>query len=636
VFFALLSFARLANVGPPDARKKPEKKPRFRNHTYRTNLEQTLDHWIAVLLAPLAVWVFLNGIDDLFMAIAGLCSRLQERFSAHPGHRIPTDAEIDAVPPRPMAVFVALWREHRVIQKMIDNNVTRLRYPHCDFFLGVYPNDAPTIAAVRQVVARYPNVHLSMSPHDGPTSKADNLNWIYQRMLLYEQERNVRFEMILTHDAEDLIDPDALRWINYFAQWYDMVQIPVLALPTPIREFAHGVYCDEFAEFQYKDMPGRQLLGGFIPSNGVGTGFSRHALEMIAEAHFNRIFEPDSLTEDYENGFRIRRLGLAQRFIPIHFRYGRPLATRGYFPRKFRSAVVQRTRWIMGITLQSWEYHSARETFAYLYWFWRDRKGLAANLINPLTNVLFALGVYTLAAARGAHRPWFLARDMARFYPLYAAGLCMQAIQTAIRIACCARVYGWRFACFVPVRIVTANLINSFATVRAIWIYAYARIRRRPLRWVKTEHAYPNRTALMTERKSLGEVLTGSQWITPAQLAAAHAAMAPGQRLGEYLIQHNLITEDDLYTALSLQNRLPLGKPDRKDVSIPVTRALPLAVSRKWSVLPFRISGGELYLAGSELPGEELQNEIRRFSSLEVRFRLITPSDFQELARQYL
>ena len=118
-------------------------------------------------------------------------------------------------------------------------------------------------------------------------------------MLLYEEEHGVRFDMILTHDAEDLIDPDALRWINYYAQWNDMVQIPVLALKTPVREFSHGVYCDEFTEFQFKDMPARQLLGGFIPSNGVGTGFSRRALELLAEAHHNRIFEPTCLTEDY-------------------------------------------------------------------------------------------------------------------------------------------------------------------------------------------------------------------------------------------------------------------------------------------------------------------------------------------------
>ena len=52
----------------------------------------------------------------------------------------------------------------------------------------------------------------------------------------------------MTHDAEDIIHPDSLRWVNYFVENYDMVQVPVLALPTPMR----GAYCDEFAEFQMR------------------------------------------------------------------------------------------------------------------------------------------------------------------------------------------------------------------------------------------------------------------------------------------------------------------------------------------------------------------------------------------------
>jgi adsorption protein B len=211
-----------------------------------------LDHWISSLLAPLAFWVLLNGIDDLIIDIAGLFSYLRRKYSKNPVHRSPSEADLDAVAPRLMGVFVALWREQKVIQKMIDNNLTKLNYPRVEFFVGAYPNDAPTIAGIREAMKRYPNVHLSLCPHDGPTSKADNLNWIYQRMLLYEEEHGVRFDMILTHDAEDLMDPDALRWINYYAQWNDMVQIPVLALQTPLREMSHGVYCDEFAEFQFK------------------------------------------------------------------------------------------------------------------------------------------------------------------------------------------------------------------------------------------------------------------------------------------------------------------------------------------------------------------------------------------------
>jgi bacteriophage N4 adsorption protein B len=596
----------------------------------------TLDHWIACLLAPLAFWLLLNGLDDLVIDVAGLISYIRRKHTRSPAHRSPSEADLDSAPPRLMGVFVALWREHKVIQKMIDNNLTKLNYARVEFFCGVYPNDTVTIAAVREAMKRYPNVHLSLCPHDGPTSKADNLNWIYQRMLLFEEERHVRFDMILTHDAEDLMDPDALRWINYYAQWHDMVQIPVLALKTPLRELSHGVYCDEFAEFQFKDMPARQLLGGFIPSNGVGTGFSRRALETIAEAYSNRIFEPASLTEDYENGFRIRRLGLPQIFIPITFRHGRPIATREHFPRTFLSAIRQRTRWSMGITLQSWEFHSARETVRHFYWFWRDRKALVGNLVTPLSNILFLFGAGTWIWSRGTHHDWALAHDMSRFYPIYMAGLGIQAIQTSIRMLCSAKVYGWAFACAVPLRVLVANVINCMATARAIWSYSNAKFRGRPLRWAKTDHVYPNRMALIVERKLLGEILTGSQWITPGQLADALAAKGAEQRLGEYLVEHGLITHDDLYAALSLQNNLPLGKPAPDTVSIAVTRALPSAVARKWSVLPFRIAAGELYIAGSELPDEQMQDAIRQFTSLELRFHLVTPADFAELAGQYL
>jgi hypothetical protein len=31
-----------------------------------------------------------------------------------------------------------------------------------------------------------------------------------------------------------------------------------------------------------------------------------------------------------------------------------------------------------------------------------------------------------------------------------------------------------------------------------------------------------------------------------------------------------------------------------------------------------------------------MHNDIRQFSSLEIRFHLVTPSEFEELAKQYL
>src|SRR5262249_29958299 len=157
-------------------------------------------------------------------------------------------------------------------------------------------------------------------------------------------ENDQRFDVVVTHDAEDLIHPDELRWINYYIQWYDMVQIPVLPLPTPCRELLHGVYCDEFADYQSKELPTRNFLGGFVPSCGTGAGFSRKALDRLGAVYSGGVFEPSCLTEDYENGFRLRHAGCPQLFVPMTWQDGALVATRAYFPRVFRPAVKQRTR----------------------------------------------------------------------------------------------------------------------------------------------------------------------------------------------------------------------------------------------------------------------------------------------------
>ena len=573
-----------------------------------------IDRWAAALLAPLLCWIILSGFDDLTLVIARLFV---------PRRKSPPDAPLPGTAEVRMAIFVALWKEHRVIERMVAQNVGALKYKNYDMFIGGYPNDEPTLAAIAEAQKRFPNVHLAKVPHDGPTSKADCLNWIYQRMLLFEEETGARFEMVLTHDAEDVIHPEALHCINRYAAEYDMVQIPVLALPTPWWMFTHGVYCDDFAQIGLLDMPVRQSLKGFIPSNGVGTAFSRRILQRLAIAYGNRIFEPGCLTEDYENGFRVDWMGGKQIFVSL----GPPgtplLATREYFPLRFEKAIRQRSRWITGITLQSWELHTAWETFGSLYWFWRDRKNLIGNLVSPLVNLITAYGM-----ARGGLPFDGLTRRA------ISVAVILMTLQTGIRMLCSARVYGWTFACGVPVRTVWGNCMNGVATLQAIQTYASAKVHGRPLRWVKTEHAYPSRSALVEHRRPLGEILIGSGFLDPHTLNAALANKPEGRRLGTHLLKTGVISEEDLYTAISLEQNLPVGKPDV--VSQPVTRSFPAEVSRRWQVLPFKVVAGSLYVAGPEPPTDEMNEELRGFSSMEIRFQLVTPTDFEKLKQEYL
>jgi hypothetical protein len=107
-------------------------------------------------------------------------------------------------------------------------------------------------------------------------------------------------------------------------------------------------------------------------------------------------------------------------------------------------------------------------------------------------------------------------------------------------------------------------------------------------------------------------------------------------RLGEYLVQLGKITEDELYDALSLQHSLPAGRIEPWGISRNAARALPRHVVKSWQVLPFRIASGHLFLASPEIPTDELSRTLREFTRLALRFHLVTPRNFDELAGHLL
>lgn len=574
------------------------------------------DVLFASLFPLLMGWLVVSGVDDLLLNLCWL------RLAFRRAEPVP---DWQGEPEKRLALFVPLWQESEVVRQMVTHNVTSLRYRSYDLFVGGYPNDPATVDAIREMEEQFPNVHLAIVPHDGPTSKADCLNWAYQTMLLYEEQQGVHFDGIVTHDAEDMIHPDSLGWINHYLGRYDMVQVPVLALPTPVWEFVHGIYVDEFSEFQTRDIQVREAMGGFLPGSGVGTGISRHALESLAVTAENRIFEPACLTEDYENGFRLHALGCRQTFLPIRMVDGVPMATREYFPRAWRSAVRQRTRWVTGIAWQGWERHGWQGNWRQWWWHWRDRKGMIGNPAGVLCNLLLLYGLWQPEPARQ-----FLASQGAAVWLPFTVA--MAVLQAAIRMGIVYRFYGWRLALTVPLRIPVANWINASAGIRAGFRYIRARIHRQPLVWLKTQHQYPNRFALEAHRPTLREILVNSGYVEESALEGKPA----GRRLQDWLVESGRLSESDLYEALSLQLCLPVHLVDPETLSREIVRSLPVHVIRQHQVVPIRVEQGQLVLAGPEAPPEGLPLALRPYTRLTPRFELIPRSTFDQILQTWL
>jgi len=123
----------------------------------------------------------------------------------------------------------------------------------------------------------------------------------------------------------------------------------------------------------------------------------------------------------------------------------------------------------------------------------------------------------------------------------------------------------------------------------AYYRYFSAVARGRPLVWLKTEHAYPNRSALIEHVRKLGEVLVECQYIGSDDLEAALAAKPAGIRLGDFLIMQGKVSEANVYTALSKQQNVPFGKPKPEVISRPITRSLPAEIVKRWKVRRIRL-----------------------------------------------
>lgn len=480
----------------------------------------------------LALYFLVSGLDDLSVDLRLVWDWLRRRWARSSKPQLPELAQLRSEPQRRIAIMVPLWQESQVVRAMVETNLSQIEYRDYAFFLGVYPNDAATVSVARSLEREHGNVHVVVCSRPGPTSKADCLNHIYRYLRRQEFREESPYELVMLHDAEDVLHPMSLALVNWYSAAYGMVQVPVLPFPTPLREWVHGVYCDEFAEFLSRDMRLREVAGAFLPSNGVGTAIRREYLDALEDIQDGVLFDAECLTEDYELGMKLAEGGCPQIFLPLTRKYGDILATREYFPRRFLAACRQRSRWISGQCLQSWERHGWPLDGKSCYWFWRDRKGLWGNLLSFLALLLTALsGLALLAPEQLRLGPWlWMAGGMPGANVLYVTCTLLALERVLVRTVLVSRIYGFGFAWAVPVRILLSTVINARATVSALHRFAMARARNRRLRWAKTEHSFPLHT--LPAKVPVAALGVDAQVLPGAVAEAAQSAKAKAASAG--------------------------------------------------------------------------------------------------------
>lgn len=137
-------------------------------------------------------------------------------------------------------------------------------------------------------------------------------------------------------------------------------------------------------------------------------------------------------------------------------------------------------------------------------------------------------------------------------------------------------------------------------------------------------------------KKKLGNILVESGKISEVQLMQAlDKQKNTKKKLGEVLIEEGLITEEEIFEVLRLQlgfNRVYL---DGMVIDEEVIKKVPLAIAKKYTLIPFELNGYVLSVAMEDPLNFFAADDVRITSGCEVQIFLATKSEINKAIDKY-
>ena len=626
----------------------------FAEESFNESVEEaTRIYWegLSWATAYAAVAIFVSSSDDAFLDIYYWVLTLQ-RIITRPFRFVPTTRQLHKMPQKKLAVMVPAWQESDVIARMLMNTLSTLDYQRFDIFVGVYPNDPETIAEVDRISRQEIRIFKATVGHDGPTSKADCLNWIIAEIGRHELESGESYDAILMQDSEDVIHPMAFKVVNAHLDRADMVQLPVLSMPRKWNALVACHYMDEFAEWHGKDLIARSHMTDLVPSAGVATAFSRRSIAMLCEERDNLPFNTDSLTEDYDIGHRFFEAGFKSAFVrywarmPVKKRrailgnwtvtkYRRELvATREFFPDQLEVSIRQKSRWMLGISFMGWKQLGWIGPAAHRYFLYRDRKAIWTAPTGMLAYAIlfqsaFYWGVSALLPSLQGLPP--LIDPDSWLWALILINFGFLVNRVVHRLIFTGATHGLKYAILAPLRMVVANYIGFMAAMRATRRYLWHMMSGARLTWDKTMHAYPSLAeinAASAKATRSGEALIFWGALSQQTLDDALADQARRYRpLGMLLLDRGDVTDDHLANGFAEHTGMPRIDLDPMKTTAAVLERVPQGVSSKFQVFPYGRENGAIHMATAEPMSREQITQLEKALGKPVKLAFAPLSD---------
>jgi len=146
---------------------------------------------------------------------------------------------------------------------------------------------------------------------------------------------------------------------------------------------------------------------------------------------------------------------------------------------------------------------------------------------------------------------------------------------------------------------------------------------------------------MVTARVRLGELLVEAQIISREQLEEALALQKrDGRRIGTLLVEAGLVSETQVTQILSQQLSVPWVSLHHIDFSRQLLNLVSQQLAERYCVVPIFVRkvrglGQTLYVAMDDPSDERAQAELSQFSGLPVRAMIAPPTDIRSAIRAY-
>lgn len=555
-----------------------------------------------------------------------------------------------------MAILIPAWRDSAQLRKTVESLLSTYE-ENLTIFVGSWVQDSSTHEEAARLSFEFPQVNHCTASSRFTGSSTACANDIAAFVRVYQDDTGDEFDGYLFLKGGEYLHSSAISIVADALTRSDVVRLPKVSEGKRLSNFITAMESDSRAEFYIREMRLRAELGT-LGGPELGLAVSHKVFctpDDSGDFQLRHLLNPSSLASDYEMVQRLRGYDITAISAPLVFSQSDGeradsesiIGVISELPDSIATSVRARARRMLGACIDGWRCYGWQGGWPYAYGLWRDRRRLILGMPFGLA-VCFALVSFLLACAFGAvpGTPEFASASIlpTTLLLLTTLGAVLKVVYRHLAVK---TVIGSKRLSAVLPAMVIELVITSLAACVAMLFWMRGSSQTPRTREPDSDGQFTklattplnNRVseALSTDHTPIGELLVEWHVLSPTDRdRALQEQLRTGQRIGNILVNHGLVTESTVLEAAAHQISVDMVEVNVDSVPAHMGTLLSLRSMLKHRVYPLsRSENGRVVLVCYRLPQPDSVLALRNEIDSPIRLCLAKRTEVRKLLRTY-